>query len=117
MVPGGDRTGQVAEPDESRSEMTPRAPEAPAGPAPKVPAGPVPEALLEAPVQQHTAVRDRDVVLVAASVVAVVLAVNVASGLVPQLDQLLAFAPVVVLAMVTVTIIVLVRSVLSARRR
>lgn len=62
-------------------------------------------------------VRDREVVLVTAAVVVCVLAINVVSGLVAPLDQLLAFAPVIVVGMVAVTVVVLYRSVRRNSRR
>ncbi len=52
-------------------------------------------------------VRDRDVLLLLAGVVLVVLAVNVLSGLVPGLDNLFASAPVLIVGMVAVSGLVL----------
>lgn len=52
-------------------------------------------------------VRDRDVVLLMAAVVVIVLAVNVVSGLVPGLDSLFASAPVLIVLLVAVSGLVL----------
>lgn len=51
--------------------------------------------------------RDRDVVLLMVGVVAVVLALNVVSGLVPGVDRLFATAPVLIILMVAVSGVVL----------
>jgi hypothetical protein len=48
-------------------------------------------------------VRDRDVLLLMAGVVAIVLAVNVLSGVVPGMDRLFASAPVLIVAMLLVS--------------
>lgn len=61
-------------------------------------------------------VRDRDVVLAAVVVVAAVLALELVTGLVPALDDILGFAPVVIVALVLVTVIVLGRALWAARR-
>lgn len=60
-------------------------------------------------------VRDRDVVLAAALVVAGVLGVAWLTGLVPALDSAIGLAPVVIVGLVVVTLVVLIR-VLFARR-
>ncbi|MCY7419031.1 MAG: hypothetical protein LH650_11135 [Chloroflexi bacterium] len=52
-------------------------------------------------------VRDRDVLLLLAGVVLLVLAVNVLSGLVPGMDNLFASAPVLIVIMVAVSGLVL----------
>ena len=52
-------------------------------------------------------VRDRDVLLLMAGVVAVVLALNVLSGIVPGMDRLFASAPVLIIAMVAISGLVL----------
>ena len=52
-------------------------------------------------------VRDRDVLLLMAGVVVAVLAVNVLSGVIPGMDRLFASAPVLIIAMVTVSALVL----------
>jgi hypothetical protein len=52
-------------------------------------------------------VRDRDVVLAAALVVAGVLIVAWLTGLVPALDNIIGLAPVVIIGMVVVTALVL----------
>ncbi len=62
-------------------------------------------------------VRDRDVVLAAAVIVAVVLILDLVTGLVPILDDALAFAPVVIVALVLVTVVVLVRALWPRRSR
>jgi hypothetical protein len=60
-------------------------------------------------------VRDRDVVLAAVLVVAFVLIVAWLTGLVPALDSAIGLAPVVIVALVAVTVIVLARAVLRPR--
>ncbi len=57
---------------------------------------------------QGRQVRDRDVVLAAALVVAGVLIVAWLTGLVPALDDLIGLAPVVIIGLVVVTITILV---------
>ena len=52
-------------------------------------------------------VRDRDVLLLMAGVVVAVLAVNVLSGVIPGMDRLFASAPVLIVAMVAVSALVL----------
>ena len=52
-------------------------------------------------------VRDRDVLLLMVGVVVAVLAVNVLSGVIPGMDRLFASAPVLIIAMVTVSALVL----------
>ncbi len=56
-------------------------------------------------------VRDRDVLLLMAGVVAVVLVLNVVSGLIPGMDRLFASAPVLIIAMVAISGLVLWRVV------
>ena len=60
-------------------------------------------------------VRDREVVLAAALVVAFVLAVAWLTGLVPALDDAIGLAPVVILGLIVVTVFVLIRAVLPKR--
>ena len=55
-----------------------------------------------------SAPRDRRVIIVLSLVVAIILAVNVASALVPGMDGLLASVPVIVAILVGGTVIVLV---------
>lgn len=55
-------------------------------------------------------IRDRQVLILMALVVAAVLAVNVVSGIVPGMDQLLAAAPVLLIVLVVGTGFVLYRS-------
>ena len=52
-------------------------------------------------------VRDREVLLLMAAVVAVVLALNVLSGIVPGMDRLFASAPVLIIGMVAISCLVL----------
>lgn len=61
-------------------------------------------------------VRDRRVVLLLLACVAVVLGLNVISGLVPELDHVLSGAPVLVLALITGTAAVLILSVGRGRK-
>jgi hypothetical protein len=61
-------------------------------------------------------VRDRDVLILAALVVLLVLVANVVTAVVRPLDDLLGFAPTVVVALVAVTVVVIFRSLRSARR-
>ena len=60
-------------------------------------------------------IRDRQVLLVAAGVVAFVLALRAVSAFVPALDDALGFVPVLILAMVAVTAFVLWRAVRPRR--
>lgn len=60
-------------------------------------------------------VRDRDVLLLMAGVVLVVLAVNVLSGLIPGMDRLFASAPVLIVVMLAVSSVVLWRVVRRSR--
>lgn len=62
-------------------------------------------------------VRDRDVVIAAALVVALVLVIAWLTGLVPMLDDAIGLAPVIILALIVVTVVVLVRALLPRRRR
>jgi hypothetical protein len=55
-------------------------------------------------------IRDRHVVLLAAAVVAVVLGLQVLSSLVPAVGDFLGLAPVLIGALVLVTLVVLVRA-------
>ena len=52
-------------------------------------------------------VRDRDVLMLMAGVVVAVLVVNVLSGVIPGMDRLFASAPVLIIAMVAVSALVL----------
>jgi hypothetical protein len=60
-------------------------------------------------------VRDRDVVLAAALVVAGVVIVAWLTGLVPALDDAIGLAPVVIVGLVVVTILVLARALWPRR--
>jgi hypothetical protein len=60
-------------------------------------------------------VRDRDVVLAAALVVAGVLSVAWLTGLIPALDDAIGLAPVVIVALVAVTVLVLARALWPRR--
>lgn len=60
-------------------------------------------------------VRDREVLIAALLVVAFVLSVAWLTGLVPALDSAVGLAPVVIVALVVVTVIVLARALLPRR--
>jgi hypothetical protein len=60
-------------------------------------------------------VRDRDVVLAAALVVAGVLIVAWLTGFIPALDSAIGLAPVVIVALVVVTVVVLARALWPRR--
>lgn len=60
-------------------------------------------------------VRDRDVVLVAALVVAAVVIFAWVTGLVPALDEIVGLAPVVIVGLVLVTAVVLIRALVARR--
>jgi hypothetical protein len=60
-------------------------------------------------------IRDRDVLLVAALVVAGVLIFAWMTGLVPALDDAVGLAPVVIVSLVVVTILVLARALWPRR--
>ena len=60
-------------------------------------------------------VRDRDVVIAAALVVAGVLVVAWLTGLIPALDSAIGLAPVVIVGLVAVTVVVLARAVWPRR--
>jgi hypothetical protein len=60
-------------------------------------------------------VRDRDVLVAAVLVVAFVLAIAWLTGLVPALDDAIGLAPLVILALVVGTVIVLARALLPRR--
>jgi polyferredoxin len=55
-------------------------------------------------------VRDRQVVLVAAAVVAVVLGLQLLSAFVPAIGDVLGLAPVLIGALIVITLVVLVRA-------
>ena len=67
------------------------------------------------PVTPNPRIRDRDVVIVAALVVAGVLIVAWLSGLIPALDDAIGLAPVVIVGLVVVTLLVLARAVWPRR--
>ena len=67
------------------------------------------------PVTPTPRIRDRDVLLVAALVVAGVLIVAWLTGLVPALDDAIGLAPVVIVGLVVVTLIVLARALRPRR--
>jgi len=67
------------------------------------------------PVTPTPRIRDRDVLLVAALVVAGVLIVAWLTGLVPALDDAIGLAPVVIVGLVFVTLIVLARALRPRR--
>ncbi len=65
--------------------------------------------------QPRRVVRDREVVLAAVLVVAVVLAVAWLSGLIPALDSAIGLAPVIIVGLIAVTIFVLARALVPRR--
>lgn len=67
------------------------------------------------PVTPGPRVRDRDVLLAAALVVAGVLIVAWLTGLVPALDAAIGLAPVVIVGLVAVTIVILARAIWPRR--
>jgi hypothetical protein len=62
-------------------------------------------------------VRDREVVVAAVLVVAAVIVFAWLTGLVPALDDLIGLVPVVIIALVVVTLIILARALFSAGRK
>jgi hypothetical protein len=60
-------------------------------------------------------IRDRDVLLVAALVVAGVLIVAWMTGLIPALDDAIGLAPVVIVGLLVVTVLVLARALWPRR--
>ena len=60
-------------------------------------------------------IRDRDVLIVAALVVAAVMIVAWGTGLIPALDDAIGLAPVVIVGMVVVTVLVLARALWPRR--
>lgn len=65
--------------------------------------------------QGRRPVRDRDVVLAAVLVVAVVLIVAWLTGLIPALDDAVGLAPAVIIVLIVVTVVVLIRAVMPKR--
>jgi fatty acid desaturase len=66
--------------------------------------------------QPRRPVRDREVVIAAALVVAFVLIVAWLTGLVPALDNAIGLAPVVIIGLILVTVLVLARALIPRRR-
>jgi uncharacterized membrane-anchored protein len=66
--------------------------------------------------QPRRPVRDRDVVIAAVLVVAVVLSVAWLTGFIPALDNAIGLAPLVIVVLIGGTVIVLVRALLPRRR-
>ena len=66
---------------------------------------------------QGPRVRDRDVALVGALVVAGVVIVAWLTGVIPALDSAVGLAPVVIVGLVVVTALVLIRAFRSPSRR
>lgn len=66
--------------------------------------------------QPRRSVRDREVVLAAVLVVALVLAIAWLSGLIPALDSAIGLAPVVIVGLIVVTVFVLARALVPRRR-
>jgi hypothetical protein len=60
-------------------------------------------------------VRDRDVVLIAALVVAGVLIVAWLTGFIPVLDSAIGLAPVVIIGMFVITVLVMIRVAIASR--
>ena len=67
------------------------------------------------PASPNPRIRDRDVLLVAALVVAGVLIFAWTTGLIPALDDAIGLAPVVIVSMVVVTLLVLARALWPRR--
>jgi hypothetical protein len=67
------------------------------------------------PVTPNPRIRDRDVILAAALVVAGVLIVAWLSGLIPALDDVIGLVPVVIVGLVVVTLLVLARALWPRR--
>jgi hypothetical protein len=67
------------------------------------------------PAAPNPRIRDRDVLIVAALVVAGVLIVAWLSGLIPALDDAIGLAPIVIVALVVVTLFVLARALWPRR--
>jgi hypothetical protein len=65
--------------------------------------------------QPRRPVRDREVVIAAALVVAFVLIVAWLTGLVPALDDAIGLAPVVIIGLILVTVLVLARALIPRR--
>ncbi|HSH22376.1 MAG TPA: hypothetical protein VK992_07165 [Candidatus Caenarcaniphilales bacterium] len=65
----------------------------------------------------HRPVRDRQVVFAAAAVVAVVLGLLAVSVYVPPVGELLSVAPLVIVALVVITVVVLVRALRPGSRQ
>lgn len=81
-------------------------------PLPDSPSTPSPDATVR---RTRPPVRDRDVVIAAALVVAGVLIVAWLTGLVPALDDAIGLAPVVIVGLVAVTIVILARALRPGR--
>lgn len=67
------------------------------------------------PITPNPRVRDRDVVIAAALVVAGVLIVAWLSGLIPALEDVIGLAPVVIVGLVVVTLLILARALWPRR--
>ena len=65
--------------------------------------------------QPRRSVRDREVVLAAVLVVAVVLVVAWLSGVIPAVDSAIGLAPVIIVGLIAVTIVVLARALVPRR--
>ncbi|MGZ3586694.1 MAG: hypothetical protein ACXWQ6_03490 [Candidatus Limnocylindrales bacterium] len=85
-------------------------------PDPSPPTTPEPDAPSEAEGPERR-VRDRQVVLLAAAVVIVVLGTQAVGLLVPGFDQLLALQPVMVVVLIGVTLAILAQALRQAVRR
>lgn len=69
------------------------------------------------PTPPNPRVRDRDVLIAAALVVAGVLIVAWLTGLIPALDDAIGLAPVVIVGLILVTILILARALWPRRPR
>jgi hypothetical protein len=65
--------------------------------------------------QTRPRVRDRDVLLAAALVIAGVLIVGWLTGLIPALDDAIGLAPVVIVGLIALTVLVLARALRPRR--
>lgn len=77
----------------------------------------LPDAIGPATAPPRARVRDRDVFLLFVAIVVVVIVFDNVSAAIEPLDDALTFAPIIVVAMVAVTVIVLFRSMRAGSRR
>jgi hypothetical protein len=69
----------------------------------------------QAPAPSRRPVRDRDVFITAALIVAGVLIVARITGFIPALDDLIGLAPAIIVVLIVVTILILVRALRPRR--